>query len=199
MAINLVKGGRIDLRKTIPTLKNVQFRLGWTPNATSTGTDFDLDATIFGLKNDGNGNGNGKLALVDETWMVFYGNTKSTDGSVVHSGDNLVGGGDGEVIAVALDAVDAVVSELSFVVTIYEAGVRKQNFGQVSNSYIAAFDADTNTEIARYSLDDDFSTETAVQFGSLVRKDGSWVFKAVGTGYNTGLADFVKLYGFDVK
>lgn len=49
--------------------------------------------------------------------------------------------------------------------------------------------------LAKYVLEDDFSMETAVQFGSLVKKDGNWTFKAVGAGFNKGLADFVLVYG----
>lgn len=194
MSISLVKGGRINLSKDHPSLTKVRVGLGWEPNATDTGTDFDLDASLFICKNDASGN---PKLLADE-YFVFYGNKSSPDGAVVHSGDDRTGGsstGDDETIRVDLSKLNAAVEELSFVVTIYEETARKQNFGQVKNSYIKLYNDETGTEIAKYSLEDDFSTETAVQFGSIYKKDGAWSFKAVGTGYKKGLADFVSAYG----
>jgi tellurium resistance protein TerD len=195
MSINLVKGGRINLSKECPSLTKVRVGLGWEPNATDTGTDFDLDASLFICKNDANGS----PKLIADEYFVFYGNKTSPDGAVVHSGDDRTGGnsavGDDETIRVDLTKLNPAVDELSFVVTIYEETKRKQNFGQVKNSYIKLYDDATGAEIAKYSLEDDFSTETAVQFGSLYKKDGAWSFKAVGTGYKKGLADFVVAYG----
>lgn len=95
--------------------------------------------------------------------------------------------------------LDSRAVEISFVVTIHDAEIRRQNFGQVPKSDIKLFDDETGELIASYDLEENFSMETAVQFGSLYLKDGGWNFKAVGAGYNLGLADFVVQYGGDVE
>ena len=186
MSISLVKGQKIDLAKEAPGLEKVRVGLGWNPNISDTGTDFDLDVSVFMIDE------NQKIPA--EKFFVFYNNRTSEDGAVVHQGDNLTGEGQGddEVIDVDLSKIDSRVKEILFVVTIYEAEERKQNFGQVSNSYIRLLDGDK--EIAKYELDEDFSTETAVEFGKLYLKNGSWRFQAVGMGSNSGLATYVERY-----
>ena len=197
MAINLTKGSRINLAKEAPALKRLRVGLGWKPNETDTGFDFDLDVTAFGLqvvgdKPDWIGSRN------DPDFMVFYGNHQSIDGAIVHSGDNRTGAGDGddESITIDLSILDKRVDEISFIVTIDDAITRRQNFGQVPKSHIALYNDETGDLIARYDLGDDFSNETAVQFGSVYkREDGAFACKAVGAGDNLGLAEFVKGYG----
>jgi tellurium resistance protein TerD len=193
MAINLEKGGRINLSKDVPALKRVRMGLGWDANAFDTGKDFDLDASVFLCKADANGH----AKLISDAHFVFYGNLTSPDGAVAHKGDSRTGvaTGDDENIIVDLKKIAPDIEEMSFIVTIHEAAERRQNFGQVKNSYIKLYDDETGKEVAKYSLEEDFSTETAVQFGSLYKKDGAWLFKAVGAGYKKGLADFVVAYG----
>jgi tellurium resistance protein TerD len=188
MGINLSKGERINLSKEAPSLKKVGVGLGWDTNSTDTGVDFDLDASVFML------GANGKIP--SEKSFIFYNNLTSPDGAVKHTGDNLTGEGDGddETILVELAKVDSGVNELVFVVTIHEAEKRRQNFGQVRNAFIRLYDQDTNKEVAKYELDEDFSKETAIEFGKLYKKDGQWRFQAVGQGYNSGLQGFVDKY-----
>ncbi|WP_144281163.1 TerD family protein [Chryseobacterium echinoideorum] len=183
MAINLQKGQRENINAPKFTVG-----LGWDTNNSSTGTAFDLDASLF-LLNDG-----GKL--VSEKHFIFYNNTESPDGSVKHSGDNLTGDGDGddEQIKIDLTKIDSAVKEIIVVVTIHEADSRNQNFGQVRNSFIRIFNTDTNEEILKYELDEDFSIETAVQFGRIYERNGDWKFEAVGAGQREGLAKFVNMY-----
>ena len=185
MGISLSKGGRIDLAKEAPGLKNIGIGLGWDTNATDTGADFDLDASIFMI------NGNGKLPK--DEFFVFYNNKNSPDGAADHKGDNRTGEGEGddESIFVNLDKISPDIEEIVIVVTIDDAQARGQNFGQVTNSFVRIYDLDTNNEIAMFELDEDFSTETAIEFGRLYKKSGSWRFKAVGTGFNSGLQGFV--------
>lgn len=199
MGIMLTKGGRIDLSKEAPTMTKIQVGLGWKENVTDTGAAFDLDVTAFGLTLE---SGEPKLAGRRDhpDYMVFYGtpNLKSIDGAIVHSGDNRTGNTDGhdEVVTVDLTLLDPKIDEISFIVTIHDAVARKQNFGQVSNSYIAITDETTGNELARFNLEEDFSVETAVQFGSLYKRpDGHWAFKAIGSGYQLGLDAFVTGYG----
>ena len=185
MGINLSKGERINLSKEAPSLKKVGVGLGWDTNATDTGVDFDLDASVFML------GANGKIPT--EKNFIFYNNLISPDGAIKHTGDNLTGAGDGddETINVELAKVDATINDLVFVVTIHEAEKRKQNFGQVHNAFIRLYDLDTNKEIAKYDLEEDFSKETAIEFGKLYKKDNQWRFQAVGQGFNSGLQGFV--------
>jgi len=183
MAINLQKGQRQSI-----VIQKFNVGLSWDCNNTSTGTSFDLDASAFLL-------GENKKVVSDD-YLVFYNNLKSPDGAVTHTGDNLTGAGDGddETISVDLSVVNQAVSEICFVVTIHDADVRKQNFGQVRNSFIRICDAISNEEILKFELGEDFSIETAVEFGRLYKKDGSWKFEAIGTGYKGGLQEFVNKY-----
>ena len=192
MTINLQKGGRINLSKGNPSLKKVRIGLGWNSNAFD-GSSFDADVSAFVCKQDSQGN----PSLINEQFMVFYGNLRSPDDAVVHSGDNQTGAGDGddETIRVDLSKIHTDAVEVSFIVTIHEATKRKQNFGQLTKSYIKLYNDETGAVITTYELEDDFSLETAVQFGSLYRKEGQWFFKAVGQGYQRGLGDFVRVYG----
>mgnify|MGYP006780567005 FL=1 len=182
--INLQKGQRIEIG-----LSKVGVGLGWDPNQ-STGYDFDLDASAFMLGE------NGKLP--QDEFFVFYNNPLSPDKAVESSGDDMTGGnsdgGDDETLSVDLTKIDARIKEIIFTVTIHKAEERRQNFGQVRNSYIRIYNAVSNEEIARYDLDEDFSVETAVEFGRLYKRNGEWKFEAVGQGYKGGLQFFVDKY-----
>lgn len=184
--INLEKGQRISMDKGL-TLVGVG--LGWDPNE-GTGYDFDLDASAFMLGESGR--------IPTDEYFVFYNNQKSPDGSVESTGDDLTGGnsdgGDDETINVDLSKVDPKIQEIVFTATIYKAEKRRQNFGQVRNSYIRIYDAKTNAEIARYDLDEDFSIETAVEFGRLYRRGDEWKFEAMGIGNKGGLQSLVNKY-----
>ena len=184
--INLEKGQRISMDKGL-TLVGVG--LGWDPNEGS-GYDFVLDASAFMLGESGR--------IPTDEYFVFYNNPKSPDGSVESTGDDLTGGnsdgGDDETINVDLSKVDPKIQEIVFTATIYKAEERRQNFGQVRNSYIRIYDAKTNAEIARYDLDEDFSIETAVEFGRLYRRGDEWKFEAMGIGNKGGLQSLVNKY-----
>jgi len=179
--INLEKGQRISMDKG---LSLVGVELGWNPNE-GTGFDFDLDASAFMLGENGQ--------IPQQEFFVFYGNQKAPDSSVESTGDDLIGG-EGETLNVDLTKVSSQIKEIIFTATIYKAEERRQNFGQVRNSYIRIYDAKTNTEIARYDLDEDFSVETAVEFGRLYRHNGEWKFEAIGNGNKGGLQALVNKY-----
>ncbi len=183
MAINLEKGQRVNVN-----LPKFVVGLGWDANATSTGQDFDLDASVFVL-------GENKKLLTD-SHFVFYNNLTSPDGAVEHTGDNLTGAGDGddESIKIDLSKINTNATELCFVVTIHDAENRKQNFGQVRNSFVRVYNPDTKEEILKYELEEDFSIETAVEFGRLYKRNGEWKFEAVGVGQKGGLQDYLNKY-----
>jgi tellurium resistance protein TerD len=191
VSISLAKGGNVSLTKIAPSLTKVAVGLGWDVR-TTTGADFDLDASALVCGPDGK--------VLDDHHFVFYNNLTSPDGSVEHTGDNLTGAGEGddEVINVNVSAVPAGVDRVVFPVSIYEAGTRGQSFGQVVNAFIRVVDATTGTELARYDLSEDASTETAMIFGELYRHNGEWKFRAIGQGYASGLAGIAKDYGVNV-
>ena len=192
MPINLSKGQKVDLTKGNPGLKNVMVGLGWDVNAFDSGADFDLDAAAFMLGS------NGKCPTEKE--FVFYGNLAHPSGSIKHMGDNLTGEGEGddEQIEVNLADIPSNIDKIAFTVTIYDAEVRRQNFGQVSNAYIRLVNVDTNEEIIRYDLGEDFSIETAVVVGEIYRHNGEWKFNAIGSGFQGGLAALCGHYGIEV-
>lgn len=192
MAINLTKGQKVDLTKGNPSLKNLMVGLGWDVKAFDTGYDFDLDASAFVL------GANGKCPTDKD--FIFYGNLQHTSGAVQHMGDNLTGEGDGddEQIMVDLSLIPANIEKVAFTVTIYDADVRRQNFGQVSNAYIRIVDEATGQEIIRYDLGEDFSIETAIVVGELYKYNGQWKFNAIGSGFQGGLAALCGHYGIEV-
>ncbi|MEV4778726.1 TerD family protein [Burkholderia sp. LMU1-1-1.1] len=188
MAISLQKGGNVNLSKEAPGLTKVVIGLGWDPRATD-GAAFDLDGSAFMLKADGKVRG--------DSDFIFYNNLKSTDGSLVHNGDNTTGQGEGddETLTVDLARVPAEIDRLSFCVTIHEAEARKQNFGMIGKAFIRCLNANGNAELARYDLSEDSSVETAMIFGELYRAGAEWKFKAVGQGFKGGLGPLARSFG----
>ncbi|WP_242424668.1 TerD family protein, partial [Frankia sp. EI5c] len=156
--------------------------LGWDAR-TTTGTDFDLDASAIGVRSDGK--------ALSDGHFVFFNNMKSPEGAISLSGDNLTGAGEGddESININLGLVPAEIDKIVVPVSIYDAVNRAQNFGQVRNAYIRVVDQ-TGTELVRYDLSEDYSTETVVIFGEVYRNGADWKFRAVGQGHNdlSGLA-----------
>lgn len=193
MAISLSKGQKIDLTKTNPGLTKIMVGLGWDTNKYDGGKDFDLDASVFCLNAQGKAN--------SESDFIFYNNPKNSNGSVVHTGDNRTGAGDGddEKVDVDLAAVPAEIDKIAFCITIYEGQARSQNFGQVSNAFVRIVDEQSGTELIRYDLGEDFSVETAVVVGELYRHSGEWKFSAVGSGFQDGLGGLARNYGLSTN
>jgi tellurium resistance protein TerD len=192
MAISLSKGGNISLSKTDPGIKKAVIGLGWDPRATD-GQEFDLDASLFMLSANGR--------VMNDQGFIFYGQMRSQDGSIEHTGDNRSGQGEGddEQVKVSLDKVPAEIDKLAITVTIHEAQARGQSFGQVANAFIRILNEETGREVARYDLAEDASTETAMIFGELYRHNGEWKFRAVGQGYAGGLMAMCKQYGVNAS
>ena len=192
MPINLTKGQKVDLTKKNPGLKKIMVGLGWDVNQYDTGYDFDLDAAAFML------DASGKCPTEKE--FVFYGNLTHVSESVKHMGDNLTGAGEGddEQIEVDIPSIPTNIERIAFTVTIYDADVRHQNFGQVSNAFIRIVDESTGAELIRYDLAEDFSIETAIVVGELYKHNGEWKFNAIGSGFQGGLAALCGNYGISV-
>ncbi|WJV64935.1 TerD family protein [Pectobacteriaceae bacterium CE70] len=191
MAVSLIKGGNVSLTKEAPTMNVAMVGLGWDARVTD-GAEFDLDASVFMVGESGE--------VVSDAGFIFFNNKTSACGSVTHMGDNRTGEGEGddEQVKIDLAKVPADVKKLVFAVTIYDAEARKQNFGMVSNSYMRVFNNDNSTEIARFDLSEDASTETAMVFGELYRHNAEWKFKAVGQSFAGGLSALASQHGVNI-
>ncbi|MGN0484047.1 MAG: TerD family protein [Lachnospiraceae bacterium] len=192
MAVSLSKGQKVSLTKDNPGLKHLIVGLGWDTNKYDGGSDFDLDASAFLSDNSG------KCPTDKE--FIFYGNQEHPSKSVKSTGDNRTGEGEGddEQILVDLSLIPENIEKVSFTATIYEAEARNQNFGQVSNAYIRVVNADTNEELIRYDLGEDYSIETAVVVGEIYKNGTEWKFNAVGAGFQGGLAALCANFGISV-
>jgi tellurium resistance protein TerD len=191
MTVNLTKGGNVSLTKAAPGLTAVVVGLGWDARTTD-GKAFDLDASAIVCDADGR--------VLSDKHFVFFNNLATPDGAVQHSGDNLTGegGGDDEQVRVNLAGLPAEAARVVFPVSIYEADAAGQTFGQVRNAFIRVVNQSDDSEMARYDLSEDASTETAMIFGELYRSGAEWKFRAVGQGYSAGLAGIARDYGVNV-
>jgi tellurium resistance protein TerD len=191
MAISLQKGGNVNLSKEAPGLSKMTIGLGWDARSTD-GAAFDLDGVVFVLNQAGK--------VRSDSDFIFYNNLKSPDGSIVHSGDNRTGAGEGddETVTIDLSKVSPDVDKIVFAVTIHDADARRQNFGMVGKAFIRCVNANGNAEIARYDLSEDSSTEAAMIFGEVYRNGADWKFRAIGQGFQGGLAPLAKNYGVAV-
>jgi tellurium resistance protein TerD len=191
MPVSLSKGGNVSLSKEAPGLTAVIVGLGWDVR-TTTGTDFDLDASAIVVDAGGK--------VISDQHFVFFNNLKTPDGAVEHTGDNTTGAGEGddEQIKVNFATIPPNADKVVFPVSIYDAVNRGQSFGQVRNAFIRVINQAGGAEIARYDLSEDASTETAMVFGELYRNGAEWKFRAVGQGYASGLSGIAQDYGVNV-
>jgi len=191
MAVSLSKGSNLSLEKTDPGINKILVGLGWDERETD-GTEFDLDASVFLLQDNGKVRG--------EHDFIFYNQMTSSCGSVNHQGDNRTGEGDGddEMVKVDLSLIPSEISKISVTVTIHDFEARNQNFGQVDNAFIRIVNDETGNEVCRYDLTEDYSIETAMIFGELYRHNNDWKFRAVGQGYAGGLSAMANTYGISL-
>jgi len=200
MSINLVKGQKIDLTKGAAGLSKIMVGLGWDPVAQKSGgllgglfgggtPDIDCDASAILL------DANNKLT--NKSNLIYFGNLKSPNNSVIHQGDNLTGDGDGddEQIMLDLSAIAGDVQKVVFVVNIYDCVKRRQDFGMIQNAFIRVVDMGKNSELCKFNLTDDYAGKTSLLVGEIYRNGSEWKFGAVGQGTNDGsLSDIIKAY-----
>lgn len=173
ITLDLGKGAVLDLTKRNPGLTEVKVGAGW--DVAQSGTDFDLDISAFLLSDAG------KITSGND--VIFYNHMQMA--GIQLSGDNRTGAGNGddETINVDLSAIPAQYSKIVFCVSIDQAVARRQTFGMVQNAYIRLMDAaNGDKELCRFSLRDDYSTDTAVIFAELRRNNGDWDFATLGEG-----------------
>ncbi len=201
-SINLQKGQKIDLTKGNPGLTKLLIGLGWdeAPRAGgkgflsgllggSGGSPIDCDASVIMLSaND---------KLTQKAHLVYFGNLKSPEGSIQHTGDNLTGTGEGddEQILVDLSRIPAEIQKVVFVVNIYDCQKRKQDFGLISNAFIRVANSATNQELCRFSLTDNYAGKTALICAEVYRYNNEWKFAAIGEGTtDASLGELVRRY-----
>jgi len=202
LAISLQKGQKIDLTKGNPGLQKITVGLGWDPivkksggllgglfgGGSGGGGNMDIDASVIMLQDD---------KFVNKDSLVYFGNLKSKCGSILHTGDNTTGAGDGddEQVIVELNKVPATVNKLVFVVNIYDCVKRKQDFGQVENAFIRVIDSATNEELLKFDLSENYAGLTSLTVAEIYRHANEWKFAAVGSGStDPGLSQMVKRY-----
>ncbi|MGN0594692.1 MAG: TerD family protein [Hominimerdicola sp.] len=215
MSVNLVKGQKIDLTKSNAGLKKVVIGLGWDMVGVQHNNNEKKNEGIFSGLFNKKGNPdivplpnidcdafafvlNKKGELDTKKDVVFFNNLKHSSGCVIHKGDNLTGAGEGddEQICVDLQHLPAQYDRIAVLVSIYQATQRNQHFGMIENAFIRVFDADTNKELCKFNLTEDYSGAYALNFGELYRSEGEWKFNAVGQPLNLWrLADLTAHYG----
>jgi len=202
VAINLQKGQRVDLTKSNPGLTKILVGLGWDPVqgggggglfgglfGGGGGANIDCDASVIML------GANDKIQNNKD--VIYFGNLKSNDGSVQHSGDNLTGDGDGddEQVMIDLSRVPANIQKLVFVVNIYDCVKRKQHFGMIKNAFIRVVNPGNNQELLHYNLTDNYSGQTCLVTGEIYRHGNEWKFAAIGSGTNAAsLSEVVRSF-----
>ena len=195
MSVNLQKGQKVDLTKGNSSLKKVIVGLGWDAAEQSHGIfgsrtqsiDCDASAILCAI--------GGKLVANDD--IVYYNNLRHSSAAVVHMGHNLTGDGDGddEQIVVDLQDIPQKYEKIVFVVTIYQARERKQDFGMIKNAFIRIVDASNNKELFKYNLSENYSGKTAMVFGEIYRYNGEWKFSAIGEPTNdNGISEMARRF-----
>lgn len=192
MAISLVKGQKIDLTKGNAGLSKVIVGLGWDPA--------EVKGGFFGMKKAANVDCDASALLLDENGklggeknLVCFYNKQNGNGSVVHTGDNITGDGDGddEQIIVQLDQVPVNIHKILCVVNIYECESRRQDFGMIKSAFIRIVNPANNQELIRFNLTDNYSGKTALVVGELYRHSGEWKFSAIGEGTHAPHVDIL--------
>ena len=181
----LRKGQKLSLMREYPNLTAVEVSLGWRVQNPAC----DMDASAFLLGSNGK--------VVGDEWFVFYGQTSSPDGSVVHHGER--GGTGEETLSIDLKKLHPSVKRIVFILTIHEALRQRLNFGMVSDAYIQVRDGRMGKGILRFRLDEYYSNVISMVVGELYEKNGEWRFNAVGNGVDRDLEGLCGLYGVQVE
>ena len=185
MAVSLQKGQKISLNKEAGgTLTKVKLGLGWdvaqNPQAQKSG---GFLGKLFG----GGGGGDASIDLDASCIMfdsnkqavdaIWFSQLQSKDGSILHTGDNRTGAGDGddEVINVDLSRIPASVQSLVFTVNSFTG----QTFETVENAFCRIINASNNAEVARYNLSSQ-GNHTAMIMAKVYRHNGEWKMHAIG-------------------
>lgn len=186
MAVNLVKGASVNLKKADSNLKRVLIGLGWDPEKTFFSKRMDIDASVICID---------KYGISKK--VVCYSKLKYHSGAIRHYGDNLTGDGEGddEQIEIKLEELPDKITRLSIIINIFSAYRRNQHFGKVKNCYVHVMNMDTKQDLLRYNIDGNYKGKTGIFVADLYRNDkDEWEFEAIGEGVEVAcIADMVKL------
>lgn len=182
MAINLEKGQRINLQKANgTTLQNICVGINWGAiekkglfKTTKEAVDLDGSCALYN-----------EAKQMEE--VIYYGNLKSANGSVKHSGDDLTGdmggddGLDNEVITVDLGALKPSVNYVAFVLNSF----RGHDFGKIPFASIRIYEGTpkrVNEVFAKYDIANEasFAGSVSMVMGVFYKKNGEWKFNAIG-------------------
>ncbi|NER02345.1 MAG: TerD family protein [Okeania sp. SIO3C4] len=191
MTIKLEKGQRIVLDKSEYDLSRLTMGLGWDVAKSTSGLaglfgnrrDFDLDGYAILLQE------NDKLKNYKED-VIYYGHLESNDKTIIHSGDNLTGEGEGddEQIILKLNSIPEKYQKIILAVSIYQAKERKQQFGMVENAFVRAID-NKGIEIAKYTLSSNgtYQGKISMLMGAIYRDNTVWKFTALGDALDSDM------------
>lgn len=186
--VNLRKGQRVELGKGISNLK---IELTWDPSKKAEA--WDLDIMAIELDNEQ------IIAGGDGRRLVFYNNLQDPNGALVHSGDDRTGEGDGEEMKLNLSRLPSSVSEVMFILNIFESMKNGQNFGEIKNAKLRIFYDDSSIPNLVYDLENEEShkTATVLKVISIYRSGAIWKVRAINEGVTSTLSQVLKNYGLD--
>ncbi|MGC5796143.1 TerD family protein [Sphingomonas sp. NFX23] len=173
--IELQQGGNAAVDGTDATI-----RFEWS---VPQGRDVEADASAYLLTANGRVRGDAD--------MVFYNQPAGADGAVSFVADD---GGRGR-FQLDLARIPQSIERIVFCVTLHEAQSKRQTLALLDGATISV---DAAGSAIRYRPALVAASEAAMTFGELYRRNGQWKFRAVGQGFNGGLAPLAGSFGIDV-
>lgn len=172
--VTLSQGQEVKIRYADDRpLSKIFVGVGWDP--AKRGDNIDVDSSVVVMSGQGR-----------DKDLVYFGDKEHSSGCVIHHGDNLTGAdvsnADDENISVYLDKVPYNRDRLVFVLNIYKCIERRQTFGGIDNLYIRLYDPDSKKALVEYRVTGNFVSDTGLIIGMAYRKNGTWVFRAIGKG-----------------
>ncbi len=176
MTVTLPKGANLLLADEAPGITRIRIGIGWSPGPSPAGSPLEMDAVVSVITETAP---EGRLLLAQQVP-----NPEEPVGTRPVSGPIV---GDVEKFVVDLASAPRSLTRLLFGVAIYDAARRHQTFRPVRDAYIRVLNHENGVEVARYTLEPETGSETAIVFGELYRNPRGWKFRAVGQGYSEGL------------
>lgn len=177
-----MKGQKIQFF-TGGSVQKIKACLGWNVS----NPECDVDVSAFMLDSTGK--------VPGDDWFVFYGQTKSPDGSVIF---NEAEKNDRESITIDLNNLSPSVKKIVFVLTINEAYEKKLNFSMIKDAYVRILNYSNNSELVSFKMDEYYENVTSMMIGEVYLHNGNWKFNAVGNGVSKDLAGLCGLYGVQI-
>jgi len=182
----------VNITQQDRAIKVMRVAAGWDIKSFSGEDNADVDLSCFLL------GANGETR--EDPDFVFYNNLMSGDMSVRHAGDNRdgLGEGDDEAIIVDTNSLSYEIYKIVFVVSIYMADSKDQNFSHIDNAFVRVVNEDTDAEILREDMTESFADATAVEFCELERVGSEWYFQKTYIPANGGLKEIAEKYGCQI-